>query len=126
MNIPKITAELAVLRDAALEDLAATSDAELHREALDDGEDIAAIAHHLKSSMCEAASAVLRQRMVQAQERMRTASADRPLRVVRPTLEHIKQLVQEAFQRDRSLGLAFRDGKRQSDSDWQTLYDDLV
>lgn len=38
----------------------------------------------------------------------------------------MKALVQQAFQADSALGLAFRDGKRQSDGDWETLYDDLV
>lgn len=126
MNAPKTGAEIAVLRDAALEDLLAMSEAELRREALEDSEDIAAIANDVKSTMREAASAALRLRMVQAKERMCAASSGRPARVVRPTLDRIKHLVQEAFELDRSLGLAFRDGKRQSDADWQTLYDDLM
>lgn len=49
-----------------------------------------------------------------------------PLSFTRPAIYRIKTLVQELFANDRSLGLAFREGKRQSDADWQSLYDDLV
>ena len=41
-------------------------------------------------------------------------------------MERLKQLIQEAFASDRGLGVAFRDGKRQSEADWESLYDDLV
>jgi hypothetical protein len=38
----------------------------------------------------------------------------------------MKELIDGAFQADASLAAAFRDGKRQSDADLQSLYDDLV
>jgi hypothetical protein len=38
----------------------------------------------------------------------------------------LKKRVQEAFVRNPSLGLAFRQGKQQSVADWESLYDDLV
>ena len=41
-------------------------------------------------------------------------------------MEQIKQIVENLFQTDPSLGLAFRSGKKQTDADWQSLYDDLV
>lgn len=123
---PNHRAELAALRVVALEDILSTSDAELRKEAVDDGEDVAAIATDLKAEMREAAAAALRQRLSQAKARMTARPAADLGRPVRPPMERLKQLIQEAFASDRSLGLAFREGKRQSDADWESLYDDLV
>ncbi len=126
MTTPNHRAELAALRVIALEDILNTSDADLRKEAVEDGEDVAAIAVNLKSAMRDAAAAALRQRLSEAKARMTVRSVSKPGPHVRPTLERLKQLIQEAFASDRSLGLAFRDGKRQSDADWESLYDDLV
>lgn len=76
--------------------------------------------------MRDAAAAALRQRLGQAKARMTVRPVQRPGQPARPPLERLKQLIHEAFASDRSLGLAFRDGKRQSDADWESLYDDLV
>jgi hypothetical protein len=54
------------------------------------------------------------------------SAATKKGRLIRPGIDRVKALVQQAFQTDSALGLAFRDGKRQSDGDWETLYDDLV
>lgn len=126
MTVPNHRAELAALRVVTLEDILNTSDAELRKEAIEDGEDVAAIAANLKSGMRDAAAAALRQRLSQAKVRMTAGPAPQQGRPLRPPMERLKQLIQEAFASDRSLGLAFRDGKRQSDADWESLYDDLV
>ena len=126
MTEPNHRAELAALRVVALEDILNTSDAELRKEAVDDGEDVAAVAADLKAAMREAAAAALRQRLSEAKARMTARPAAELGRPVRPPMERLKQLIQEAFASDRSLGLAFREGKRQSDADWESLYDDLV
>lgn len=49
-------------------------------------------------------------------------TADRP----RPSFEALKDLVQQVFARQPDLKLAFREGKKQSEQDWTSLYDDLV
>lgn len=126
MTTPNHRAELAALRVIALEDILNTSDAELRQEAVEDGEDVVAIAANLKSAMRDAAAAALRQRLSQAKGHMTARAVRQPGPPSRPPLERLKQLIQEAFASDRSLGLAFRDGKRQSDADWESLYDDLV
>jgi len=126
MTTPNHRAELAALRVIVLEDILNTSDAELRKEAVEDGEDVAAIAADLKSAMRDAAAGALRQRLSQAKARMTVQPAQKPGQPARPPLERLKRLIQEAFASDRSLGLAFRDGKRQSDADWESLYDDLV
>jgi hypothetical protein len=128
MTEPDVRAELAALRAAALEDLMATPDAALRREAEQDGLDVSSITAGIKAAMREAAANALRQRLVAARQRLDTAKAKQaqPRAAVRPAIERLKQLVRETFANDPSLGLAFRDGKRQSDADWESLYDDLV
>lgn len=130
MTEPDFRAELAALRTAALEDIMATRDADLRREAVEDGEVVASIALDIKATMREAAAAALRQRMAVARQRMdieiAKAAGMGPAGLVRPAIDRLKQLVREAFANDPNLGLAFRDGKHQSDADWESLYDDLV
>jgi len=126
MNEPNVFDELAALRAAALEDLMAMSDADLRREAVEDGEDVARLAANLKAGLRQAAAASLRKPVVQARQRLDALPTRGPVRIVRPAIDRLKELVREAFANDPTLGLAFRDGKRQSDADWESLYDDLV
>lgn len=126
MSDSKSIAELAALRDAALEDLMNTTDEDLRREAAEDGENLDALASDVKSAMREAAAAALRQRMQRARSQMQPAVATSGVSKLRPSVDRIKQMVHDLFQRDSSLGLAFRDGKRQTEADWISLYDDLL
>ena len=126
MTSTKIIAEIAALRNAALEDLMATTDAQLRQEALEDSDDLVAIASQVKISMRDAAAETLRQKLTQARERMQPKLATLTESFVRPPVNQIKQIIQGLFQTDQSLGLAFRDGKKQTDADWLSLYDDLV
>lgn len=126
MTHSKLSAELIALRNAALEDLMALSDEQLAKEIADDGQDIAAIARQVGDEMREMAAAVMRDRMVQAKARFKTRDSSDVLASKRPPVERIKQLIQELFQSNPALGLAFREGKRQTNADWESLYDDLV
>lgn len=126
MNTSKNIAEIATLRAAALKDLLSATDDDLRQEAREDGEDLEGMAIQMKLAMRNTASAVLRERMTESKIKVHPALARPPLSFTRPAIDRIKTLVQELFANDRSLGLAFREGKRQSDADWQSLYDDLV
>ena len=126
MKRSKARSELTALRDAALEELMATSDAQLRQEALEDGDDIDAIAKEVASSLQEGAAATLRARLAQAKKHHQPKIGERIRTSVLPTMDRIKQVVHQAFQADLALGLAYRDGKNQTDADWQTLYEDLV
>ena len=75
MTKSKVRAELAALRVAALEDILNTPDAELRREAVEDGEDPVAIAAGVKSAMRDAAAAALRKRLAEAKKRMGTTTS---------------------------------------------------
>lgn len=126
MTSPNVVTEMAALRDVALEDLMATSDAQLRQEAMEDGEDIDAIATCIKATMRETAASTLRLRLSQAKAQSNAKLMAQKASSALPTLEQIKQIVQNLFQTDPSLGLAFRSGKKQTDADWLSLYDDLV
>lgn len=126
MTSPNVIVEMAALRDAALEDLMATSDSQLRQEAMEDGEDIDAIANCVKAAMRETAASTLRQRLSQAKAQPNSKLMVQKAPSMLPPLEQIKHIVQNLFHADPSLGLAFRSGKKQTDADWLSLYDDLV
>ena len=94
MTSPNVIAEMAALRDAALEDLMATSDAQLRQEAMEDGEDINAIAICVKAAMRETAASTLRQRLSQAKAQSNSKMMVQKAPSALPTLEQIKQIVQ--------------------------------
>lgn len=125
MNEEKESAELAALREAALEDILAASDADLRKEALEDGQDIKELASKIRTTMRVSAGAALRRRLAQAKARDVLGPPVVPIGG-RPLLEDIKRRITEVFASNPKLGLAYRDGKKQSDVDWQSLYDDLV
>ena len=125
MTASKHAREIAALRDLALADLESTTDQELRTEALEDGVDLDANASLIKAAMRDTAARALRERMATAKTAMQRAATEKA-EFIRPGIDRIKALVQQAFQADSALGLAFRVGKRQSDRDWETLYDDLV
>ena len=125
MSPSKQRAEILALRDAALEDLMNTPDDELLSEAAADGEDAETLSHAIKVGMRNAAAQALRAQAAGSKRLLQTKAAPRA-GIVRPSIEAIKRIVEQAFQRDKTLGLAFRSGKSQSDDDWGTVYDDLV
>lgn len=111
------------IRRLALRDLDATSDEELRTEFADDGVDPDIAARAVATELDAVVAAAMRERAVAAKARV----AVPPKRQrVRPALARMKELIDNAFRIDTSLAAAFRDGKRQSDADLQSLYDDLV
>lgn len=127
MSRNKTIQEILSLREAAIEDLMSLSDEELRAEAKQDGKDLEAIAADTQKVMREAAAATLRLRMsVSRIKPALPAAQPRRTPMIRPSLEQMKQLVERVFANNPSAGLAFRQGKKQSDADWQTLYDDYV
>lgn len=125
MKLPKSHIENMALRQLAMEDLMAQSDAQLREEAEEDGEDIEELAGAVRAELRTTAANVLRQRLVDAKLRMNKSS--NYIKATKyPTLETLKLRIQSAFDSQPALGLAFREGKKQSEADWQSLYDDLI
>jgi hypothetical protein len=114
--------ELAALRRLALEDVLQASETDLREQAQEDGVDFNELAERIRSCMREAAASVLREQLVKNKAPapiLRSAAK-------RPPLERIKEAIREVFAREPELRVAFRDGRQQSQSDWESLYDDLV
>jgi hypothetical protein len=126
MTKSKARIEIAALRQIALDDLAETTDAQLRQEAIEEGEDLGVVATQVRSVMMNAAANVTRQRLTQARERMIQKQATSKPRVKRPLVAKIKEIIQGIPGGDRRIAMAFREGKTQTDADWESLYDDLV
>ncbi|MBK1611928.1 hypothetical protein CKO44_00390 [Rubrivivax gelatinosus] len=114
--------ELAALRRLALEDVLLASEADLREQAEEEGLDFNELAEKIRSSMREAAASVLREQLVKD----RTPASTQRRASKCPSLERIKEAIREVFAREPELRVAFRDGRQQSQSDWESLYDDLV
>lgn len=126
MTKRKYATELAALRQLALEDVVQASEADLRGQAQEEGVDFAEFAETIRSSMREAAASVLREQLAQDKTPLAPIRASLRLAAKRPPLERIKEAILEVFVREPKLRMAFRDGKQQSQSDWESLYDDLV
>ncbi len=126
MKQPINREEMASVRALALNDLQATTDSELREELMADGQDIKVVAARVRARIDEAASAVLRAQAEKARAIKARSTTLRPTPTIRPVIDRLKEMVQSALLGRPDLAVAFRDGKKQSDSDWETLYDDLV
>lgn len=126
MKPTKSHQEMIALRQLAMDDLMSQSDAQLRQEAADDGVDVDVLATALRTSLRESVAQVLRQRLTNAQQRVASPARRPATSFIYPSLEALMQRVQRAFEVHPELGLAFRSGKKQSETDWQTLYDDLI
>jgi len=119
--------ELSALQEGALEELFAIPDEALLQEVSEDGFDPPTLANSLRTSVVELLVKTRRQRLDQARLRLKNEQTiDKVQMHHRPPVERMKQLIQELFAHDTSLGLAYRDGQQQSEADWQSLWDDLV
>lgn len=126
MSHTKSRAELASVRRAALEDLMLQTDEQLREEAAEEGLNLSAMAHAMRAAMHESAAYVLRERL-QAARALNLQHQERsPSPFPRPSIESIKATVREILKTDGSLALAFREGRSQTEADWNSLYDDLV
>jgi len=121
MNTRRAHGEFKRLRDLALRDVMSTSDDELLREDAVEGVDSVQAANALRQAMRVAAAKTVRTARPSTPGHRSTRAP-----AVRPSFEKLKAMVELVFAREPALRLAFRDGKRQSEQDWASLYDDLV
>lgn len=68
----------------------------------------------------------MRAKLASAKAATKASTAGQPANRVRPVMDRLKLLVAEAFLREPKVAMAFRDGKKQTDEDLATVYDDLV
>lgn len=115
---------LAAIQALALRDLEKTSDEQLRAELIEDGQDPDLLDREIAEGLDSVVAEFMRHRIAATKAVRRTIEIQAPVR--RPTLARIKQLVQSAFERDSSLAAAYREGTKQSDNDWISVFDDLV
>lgn len=115
---------LAAVRALALKDLEAASDEDIRVEFAAEGIDPDHLAASTALMLDDVLAACLRQQAAAAKASMQLRTG--PKNSLRPTLDHIKERIAQAFAADPQLATAFREGSRQSDADLETLYDDLV
>ena len=112
------------LQALAGQDLEATSDDQIRREFEEDGLDPAEEAARVAGTLDAAVAQFMRNR-ASAAKALRAASTHPGTRP-RPSIARMKALVRAAFDREPQLAAAFREGRRQTDRDIRSLYDDLV
>ena len=126
MRQSKESREIGFIRARALDDLAATSDEEIRNEYREAGHDMAAVAMQTHDKLRDVVAAGMRAKLASVKAATKASAATRPINRVRPTMERLKEIVAETFSRDPKVAMAFRDGKKQTDEDLATVYDDLV
>lgn len=111
------------IRNLSLEDLDATTDADLRAEISADGGDPDALAHLVSEQLDSVVASTMREQTMAAKSSVKVTPTGARLR---PAIERMKQLIEQAFRNDSKLATAFREGAHQTDADLQSLYDDLV
>jgi hypothetical protein len=123
-NVDRPTQLLRELCDQMSADVLALTDEELEEELLDQGEDPAKIAAQLRDQALEQLSAFKRKRLQAVRDAM-AARTDYG-KVTRPTAQVARQRIRALFAEKPELSMAFRKGRKQSDTDWMSIWDDLV
>lgn len=126
MKQSKESREIGFIRARMLEDLANTSDEEIRNEYREAGQDMAAVAKQTHDALRDVVAASMRAKLASAKAATKGSSARQPTNWVRPAIDRLREIVAEAFVREPKVAMAFRDGKKQTDEDLATVYDDLV
>jgi hypothetical protein len=126
MKQSKESKEIGFIRARALDDLANTSDEEIRDEYRGAGQNMAAIAKQTHDKLRDIVGAGMRAKLASAKAAAKASTASQPANRVRPVMDRLREIVAEAFVREPKIAMAFRDGKKQTDEDLATVYDDLV
>ena len=126
MKQSKESKEIGFIRARALDDLAKTSDEEIRNEYREAGQDMAAFATQTHERLRDVVAANMRAKLASAKAAVKASTASQPAKRVRPVMDRLKEILAEAFLREPKVAMAFRDGKKQTDEDLATVYDDLV
>lgn len=126
MKQSKESKGIGFIRARALDDLAKTSDEEIRNEYREAGQDMAAVATQTHEKLRDVFAAGMRAKLASAKAAAKMSTASQPINRVRPAMDRLKEILAEAFLREPTVAMAFRDGKKQTDEDLATVYDDLV
>ncbi len=116
------------LRKAVADEVLSMTDEEIITDARDQGLDPGHIALMMRTKALDAITTVRKQKLKNIRDNLNAAQAKT---IKRPTTsfgieEKKKRIMAFLSEPDTNFSLAFRNGEKQSDSDWETLWDDLV
>jgi hypothetical protein len=123
-NDPRV--KIKALERALTEDLHATSDADLSKDFAEDGLDISEIANSMRTSALDLVMQERRKKLALAKAGIQSQALVKTDVHTRPNIELIKRLLSDLFVAKPAPAIAFRKGKSQSDTDWISLWDDLI
>lgn len=119
-------AKIRAIELALIDDVMQTPIDELEREFVHDGLDINEIAAAMRNSAMELIMLERRKLLAKARTGLVVHGMIKSQTQQRPTIETIKRRLAQLFIEKPSLAIAFRQGKSQSESDWYSLWDDLI
>jgi hypothetical protein len=119
----KNRAMLDAIQALAARDLDEASDEQIRAEFVEDKRDPSEVACNVANSLDMVVARFMREHAAANKSRP-NANSRTALRI--PAVERIRELIQNAFSREPELAAAFRDGKKQSENDMVSLYEDLV
>lgn len=116
------------LTDCMVADVSALSDDELLVEMREDDADHDLAIRSLRAGILERTTGIKKRRLSEAKKSLRDASTRVLSSIPRPSIDVIKSKITELLSgpRGQELAISFRNGTKQSDSDLETLWDDLV
>jgi len=110
-----------------ISDIDKTSDEKLIADAIEDGLDSEAISQEFRLAAMNLLAQSRRKLFAETKiklEKSKVTVDKTP--VTRPSIEQMKVRIQALFANKPDLAIAFRNGASQSESDWVTLWEDLV
>lgn len=115
------------IAEALSDEVDALTDDQIMQEAKEDGIDTAKLAKDFRSNAMQLIAQAKRQKLALARQRLADSQHGRVAQPrSRPGLELIKQRIQAVLAVKPNLAVAFRDGKKLSDDDWLSLWDDFI
>lgn len=116
-------AMLDAIQALAAQDLDEASDEQIRAEFVEDKRDPSEVARNVANSLDMVVAHFMREHAAAAKSKPNANTRPAPRL---PSVERMRELIQNAFSREPELAAAFRDGKKQSENDIGSLYEDLV
>ncbi len=115
------------LRNAVSDEILSMTDKEILMDARNNGLDPDDIALTMKSKAMDMIVNIRKQKLKSIRENLNVAQPKLVKPIVTLSLEEKKNKILEFFAKpNTNYSLAFRNGDRQSESDWESLWDDIV
>lgn len=117
---------MAAIAEAVMDDIMEATDEQILAEAAEEGIEPASVAEQMRSTTLARLRKIKRSRLEKARTAYQQEAKRQPIKV-RPSLDEMRRRVMELIRggAGKDLSLAFRKGKELTDSDLESLWDDL-